>query len=96
MELISNSSQIRSICIDNDISYLALFGSYARGEQADNSDVDLLVEYSKPKSMFDHVRIQRQFEKALNKKVDLVTKRALHPYIRDYVYKDLKVMYAER
>ena len=92
MELISNSSQIRSICIDNDISYLALFGSYARGEQADNSDVDLLVEYSKPKSMFDHVRIQRQFEKALNKKVDLVTKTGIKPLIKDRILSQLIIV----
>lgn len=95
MDLFPDVQQLTEVCETNNISFLGLFGSYARNEQEPGSDVDLLVEYSTPKSMFDHVRIQRQFAEALNKKVDLVTKRSLHPYIHDYVYQDLKVLYGQ-
>lgn len=95
MEKSLNIKLLEGICRINDISYLGLFGSYARGEQRHDSDIDLLVEYSTKKSMFDHVRIQRQFEEVMGKKIDLVTKRSLSPYIKDYVYKDLKVLYAQ-
>lgn len=86
---------IEAICKKNNISFLGLFGSYARGDNTENSDVDLLVEYKKPMSMFDHVRIQREFEEKLGKSVDLVTKRSVHPYIKRYVEKDLRVIYEE-
>ncbi|EKD99721.1 MAG: hypothetical protein ACD_22C00190G0005 [uncultured bacterium] len=96
MDIFNNDGEkLKSICSNNDISYLALFGSYVRGEQTVNSDIDLLVEYSTSKSMFDHVRIQRAFEEATNKKVDLVTKRSLHPYIKDFVCSDIKILYTK-
>ena len=87
---------IGDICKQFGISYLGMFGSYARGDNKPDSDVDLLVEYGERKSLFDHVRIQRQFSEMLHKNVDLVTKRSLHPYIKDYVYKDLRALYEER
>jgi len=84
---------MKEMCDSNQISYLGLFGSHARNEERGESDIDLLIEYNSPKSMFDHVRLQREFGVMLGKPVDLVTKRSLHPYIQEYVYKDLKVLY---
>lgn len=85
--------QITDICQGSDISYLALFGSHSRGDARSDSDVDLLIDYSTNKSYFDHVRIQRKFSELFGKEVDLVTRRSLHPYIKDHVFKDLKVIY---
>ena len=87
---------IKEICQQNGISYLGLFGSFARGDYTDQSDVDFLVEYSpksKIKSLFDLTDVEAQFEALLGKKVDLVTKKYLNPNIKDYVYKDLKALY---
>jgi hypothetical protein len=88
--------KIAQMCQENDVSYLGLFGSYSRGEENPQSDVDLLVEYSQRVSMFDHVRLQRKLAELLMKNVDLVTKKSLHPYIKDYILKDLQTIYAKR
>jgi predicted nucleotidyltransferase len=95
MNILDYQNQLKKICKNNDISYLALFGSHSRGESKNDSDVDMLVDYSTSKSYFDHVRIQRSLAELLGKDVDLVTRRALHPYIKDNVYKDLKVLYGK-
>ena len=95
MDFTYDKQQLNKMCKENSISYLALFGSYARGEETFESDVDLLIDYSDSKSYFDHVRIERRLEELFNRNVDLVTRRSLHPYIKDYVYNDLKTLYAD-
>ena len=94
MDFTYDKQQLNKMCKENSISYLALFGSYARGEETPESDVDLLIDYADSKSYFDHVRIERRLEELFNRNVDLVTRRSLHPYIKDYVYNDLKTLYA--
>lgn len=96
MNLTIDKTKLNKICETKGISYLGLFGSYAREEEQEESDVDLLVEYdsrSPIKTLFDHMDVEEEFKKLLNKNVDLVTKRSLHPYINTYVYKDLKTLY---
>ncbi len=88
----AEKEKIIEICKRNDISYCALFGSFARGEAHENSDIDLLVRFSKPKG-FDWVNAALEIEDELGKKVDLVTERGLNPHIKDNVLKDLQVIY---
>ncbi len=79
------------------IDYAAIFGSYARGEETKNSDLDLLVNFSEPVTYFDLIEVENKIAKKIKvKKVDLVTKNALHPYIKKSVNKDLKVIYDSR
>jgi len=90
-------NKILPIIKEYNISYAAIFGSYARGEETKNSDLDLLVSFSKPVSYFDIIEIEEKIaQKVKIKKVDLVTKKALHPAIKKYVDKDLKVIYEKR
>lgn len=67
------------------ISRSFIFGSYVRGEQREDSDVDLLVEFPKGLTLFDVAEIRYKLEDALGKKVDLVDctriKSRLRPYI---------------
>lgn len=84
---------IISLCRENDIAALRLFGSTARGEEREESDVDLLVRFSERKSLLDLIRIEEQFERALGRKVDLVTEGALSPYLRDRILRDSRVLY---
>ena len=93
MALEIKKGEIRTLCEKHHIGFLGLFGSHARGDANTESDIDLLVEYKKPVSMFEHVRIQREFSQRLGKQVDLVTKKSVHPYIQEYVEKDLKILY---
>jgi len=63
------------------VSELGLFGSYARGEQTDKSDVDILVQFERPISLFRFIALEEQLSKIVECKVDLVTKKGLKPFI---------------
>ncbi|MCX6680395.1 MAG: nucleotidyltransferase family protein [Methanothrix sp.] len=64
---------------------LRVFGSVARGESGPESDLDILVEMEPGKSLMDHVALMQDLEDLLQRKVDVVSERALHWYIRDRV-----------
>jgi predicted nucleotidyltransferase len=76
-----------------DISYVGVFGSYARGEEDEKSDLDLLVKFPPKTTLIDVVMIERELSKNLKVKVDLQTRDSISPYIVDNVLKDLKVIY---
>lgn len=67
---------------------LALFGSIARNEAKLTSDVDLLVEFGVSPGVFAFIRLNHFLEKLLHRKVDLVTKKALHPHLRNKILKE--------
>jgi len=71
----------------------SLFGSAARGEDTDTSDVDLLVSITRPMGVFEFMELQFALTEALKKKVDLVSERAVNKYIKPYIEKDLIVIY---
>lgn len=71
-----------------------IFGSYARGEESPLSDVDVLVEYEPEGiSLLKHAAIICDLEKLLDKPVDLVQMKLLHPNIKEHVMDDLKLIY---
>jgi len=86
---------IIEICRRHDISFCALVGSFARGEASAESDIDLLVTFSKAKG-YNWLDAAFEIEEALGKKVDLITESGLSKHVREYVYKDLQVLYGER
>lgn len=69
------------------VGALYLFGSTARGEASDASDVDLLFEVAQGArfSLFDQARIGRQLSERLHAKVDFLSRRSLHPILRPTV-----------
>ena len=64
------------------VASIAVFGSVARGEATVNSDVDVLVEFSVIPDLIEFSALQRWLSQRLGRKVDLVTKPALHPRLR--------------
>ena len=72
-----------------------LFGSYSRGEQRADSDVDLLVKFdrSRPIGLFAYVRMRRELEEQLGRKIDLVEEGTLRPAVQKTANHDLKVIY---
>ncbi|MDP3730910.1 MAG: nucleotidyltransferase family protein [bacterium] len=86
---------IKDLLIKNDIEYAALFGSRARGDNHPDSDYDILIRFkkNKEKGLFEFIGLEDDLSEILKKKVDLVVEDSLSPYIRDYVLKDLKVIY---
>jgi predicted nucleotidyltransferase len=91
--MVFDEKLLEQICTRNDISRLRVFGSVARGEDHSGSDVDLLVEFTRPKSLITLVSIEQELEDALGRKVDLLTPAALSPYIRDRVLREARVLY---
>jgi predicted nucleotidyltransferase len=88
-----DAAKLIEICRQNDVSKVGVFGSTARGEATDQSDIDLLVEFSKRKSLLTFVALERQLSIALGRKVDLLTEAALSPYLRDRITRDLQIIY---
>ena len=65
------------------ISHVYLFGSVARGEQDEKSDVDLFYDYDDPTfSLIDVVRVEERLSEILGTKVDAMTRGSVHPLIR--------------
>lgn len=89
---LSEKEKIVEICERNDIEFCALFGSFARGEATAESDVDLLVKFSKPIG-WKFFGLADEFESALGKKVDLATEKMIGKRIRASVMNDLEVIY---
>lgn len=63
------------------IKSLGLFGSYLRGEQNRNSDLDILIEFSETPGLFTFMELERELSQLLGVKVDLVMKKTLKPVI---------------
>ncbi len=71
------------------VKHLALFGSTARGDAREDSDVDVLVEFEGPATFNGYMDLKFYLEELLGKEVDLVTESGLKPRARPYVEKDL-------
>ncbi len=84
------------ICRKNGISMVSVFGSMAKGESTENSDIDLLVKFGKKTGLLALVRLERELTSALGRKVDLLTEGAISPYLRDEILGNMQVIYEER
>ena len=67
------------------VQSLAVFGSVVHGEAGPDSDVDILVEFAKPVGFFAFLEVKEHLEGLLGCSVDLVTRKALHPRLRDEI-----------
>ncbi|HHG75012.1 MAG TPA: nucleotidyltransferase [Persephonella sp.] len=71
------------------VKNLYIFGSYVRGEQTPESDIDILVEFEKGKKTFDnYMDLKFYLEDLLGKKVDLVIKESVKPKLKKYIYEE--------
>ena len=71
------------------VKEIGVFGSFVRGEQGEASDVDILAEFGEDADLFDLVGLSLFLEEKLHCKVDVVSKRALRPEIRDSVLREV-------
>ena len=74
-------SKIVPMLRKNKIKRAGIFGSYVRGEQKKNSDIDILIKPSKSMGL-EFVRIAFELEDKLGRKVDLVTYKSIHPLLK--------------
>jgi predicted nucleotidyltransferase len=71
---------------------IGIFGSYTRGEQTENSDLDVLVEFGERVGFFKFLELEEYLEELLNLKVDLVSRKALKPRIGQNILKEVVML----
>ncbi|HEY5464459.1 MAG TPA: nucleotidyltransferase family protein [Hanamia sp.] len=71
------------------ISEMGLFGSYARGDYNEHSDIDILVDFDGRIDGFDYIKIAHHLEDAFKQKVDLVSRKGIKPKYLPYVENNL-------
>lgn len=71
------------------VAELAIFGSFARDEAAEDSDLDVLVRFEGPTTSKGYFGAQFYIEDLLGREVDLVTRKALRKELRPYVERDI-------
>lgn len=86
-------STLIAILKKHDADRICIFGSRARGDNQPNSDLDLLVNFRKTKSLLTLVGIEQELSDTLGIKVDLLTEKAISPHLIDRIKAELKVVY---
>ena len=72
------------------VKSIAIFGSYARSEQKETSDIDILIDYYEPISLLKLIELENYLSDLLGIKVDLITKNSIHnPYVKKSIEEDL-------
>ncbi len=71
------------------IKDIGIFGSYVRGKNRSNSDVDILVTFSRTPGFFDYLKAEAFLSRILNKRVDLVMKGSLKPTIGKHILREV-------
>lgn len=95
VKLIQNLQQddFKTMFKEQGVSYLGLFGSYARGEETQQSDVDLMIDFDETKSLFDLADIKIQLQEKLGKKVELSLRGHIKESLKSYINEDLITVY---
>lgn len=76
---------------------IGIFGSYARGENQEDSDLDILISFSQRISLLKFVQIQQELSKELGISVDLVSENGIrNQRLKEYIFQDLISIYDEK
>lgn len=84
----AKQSEIQSIAAKHGAGNVRVFGSVARGDARENSDVDLLIDVVGPTTPWFPGGLLTDLETALGRRVDIVIARSLHPLLRESVLKE--------
>jgi len=71
------------------VKSIGIFGSFIRNENNNNSDIDILVEFSKPVGLFDFIRLEEYLKELLQIKVDLVPDEGIKPAFREHIRREV-------
>jgi hypothetical protein len=81
-------SDILAIAARHGAANMRLFGSVARGDDSETSDVDLLVSMEKNRSLYDLIGLQQDVQKILNRKVDVLTDKSINSYLQTKILQE--------
>ena len=74
------------------VEKIGVFGSYVKGEQKPESDIDILVEFYKPVDFFEYLELEELLCNALGNRIDLVSIKALKPRIGKYILEEVQFL----
>lgn len=80
-----NDRKFQEILRKNKVKGISIFGSWAAGEMREDSDLDFLVEFQERADLLDIVGLKLDLEELLGKRVDVVTRNSISPYLRDKI-----------
>ncbi len=80
---------IKAITEKFNPSMVGIFGSYARNEHTDKSDLDVLIDFKTNLDLFELIGLEQELSEALGIAVDLVTVKSVNNQLRPYINKDL-------
>ena len=92
MNLVKLQSSISDILKKYGVIKAAVFGSAARGDDRPDSDIDIVVEFERGRSLFDLAGLKLELENALHRPVDIVTYASLHPSLRNRILNEQVVI----
>ena len=84
---------IISVLKNEGAKKISIFGSYISGNFKKDSDIDIIVEFSETKSLLDIVGIEMELSEKIGTKVDLLTRKAISPYLIDYIQAQEQIIY---
>lgn len=96
MNLSLDTKKLQDICEVNGISYLGLFGSFATGQEREDSDVDLLVDFKYTKSLLEKGKVIVELKKLFNRDVDLVSRKNIKSSLKPFINNQLITLYGEK
>lgn len=96
MTLEEVKEKLKPIFEKSRVSYAGVFGSVARGEATDKSDVDILVKFDGPATFSTYLELDENIKKTLGKEVDVITEGSVNKFLRPFIEKDLKLIYGQR
>ena len=85
--LLRHKEQLRK---EYGVKEIGIFGSYIRGEQDKSSDLDILIEFEKPIGFVKFLKLENSLSALIGIKVELVTKKALKPYIGQRILQEVR------
>jgi predicted nucleotidyltransferase len=85
-----SEERLNSLLREHGVAEASVFGSFSRGENAQSSDLDLLVTYKAGTSLLDALALQDILEQEIGGKVDLVSANSLKPRLKKRIEKDLR------
>lgn len=81
----SKRAEILALAAKHGASNVRLFGSVIRGEDQEGSDVDFLVDMQENRSLFDLIGLQQDIEKAIGRRVDVLTPNSINRHLKDRI-----------
>lgn len=74
-------------------SKAAVFGSFARNEETHESDIDIIVDFKQPITLFDFAGYQIELQEKIGKKIDLIMEGGMNPLVEKYASKDYLILF---